>query len=596
MTFENRDVFVGRTDILNEFRGSFIVKQQKDASRIYIIKSQPGTGKSKLLEVFDKTAQSERLKIFPFRIPIGLEKLKYFPKVILESIQNILPTQLNKQKKKERDKKWKGKKPFPEWTPVDLSSNFFTKLEEIDEDLKLARDAVIFLLDNVENLVLKQDIAEETVSLIFKMADWIIENKANIIMVFSIDSNYLESLKHDISRYHVHELPALDMRESEVLIRRLEKEITGETINREIHDEIIKLTDRTPFSIISVLSYIASKEKNEIGSIFELFESTETDEDDESSTEELDIEVVDSLAWKSLKEELAGNYLEDLLNLKIQESKLINFLLPKSQDNLFSISDMNIPKDLILAIDSLVEKKIMVKEDDFFQFTSSALFFALKQRSFKPNILTELKIYLDLIKTYILQKLKTPFYLITTFEKNIDLLNQQDSTDVDKSLAYDIAVKTEIFGQNLFELKYFHDAFILFIGTGNLFNLAGDIERAASTFENSSKLFIENSLPVYGKKLLIEASELFSNTGLDYKAKSMAREALWLIEEIADDYSSRELHNLARVYYYHAQKLCDIADESDKKQELIEKAISSSGNSEIRKAYFEKLLMEGNND
>ncbi len=596
MILENRDVFVGRTAILNEFRGSFIVKQQKDVPRVYIIKSQPGTGKSKLLEIFDKTAQSERLKVFSFKIPISTEKLKYFPKVILEKIQNILPTQLSKQKKKERDKKWKGKKPLTEWTFTDLSDNFFTKLEEQDEDLKIARDAVVLLLDNVENLVLKQDFVEETVTLIFKMADWIMENKANIIMVFSIDSNYLESLKHDISGYKVHELLALDMRESEVLIRRLEKEITGDVINRDIHQEIIKVTDRTPFSLISVLSYISSKDKSEISSIFEFIESTETNDDENSSMEENEVDVVDSLAWKSLKEELAGNYIEDLLNLKRTESKLIHFLLPKSQDNLFSISDMNIPKELILVIDSLVEKKIMFKEDDFFQFESSALYHFLKQRSFKPNILAELKIYLDLIKTYILQKLKTPSYLIARLEKNIDLINQQDSADVDKSLAYDIAVKTEIYGQNLFELNYFHDAFILFISTGNLFNLAGDIERAASTFENSSKLFIENSLPVYGKKLLIEASELFSSTGLDYKAKSMAREALWLIEEIADDYSSKDLHNLARVYYYHAQKLCDIADESDKKIELIEKAIISSGNSKIRKSYFEKLLSEGNND
>ena len=596
MISENRDVFVGRTNVLNEFRGSFIIKQQKDAPRVYIIKSQPGTGKSKLLEIFDKTARSERLKVFSFKIPISTEKLKYFPKIILENIQNILPTQLNKQKRKERDKKWKGKKSFTEWTPADLSLKFFTKLEEQDEDLKMARDAVILILDNVENLVLKQDFAEETVSLIFEMADWIMDTKANIIMVFSIDSTYIKSLKHDISRYEEHELLALDMRESEVLIRRLEKDITGEVINREIHEEIIKVTDRTPFSIISVLTYISSKDKDEIRNIFESFDSTESDEEDMSSLEEDDIEVVDSLAWKSLKEELAGNYLEDLLKLSRVESKLIHFLLPKSQDNLFSISDMKIPPKLIYAIDSLVEKSIMFKEDDFFQFESAALYHFLKQRSFKPNILAELKIYLDLIKTYILQKLKPPSYLIERLEKNVDLINQQDSTDVDKSLAYDIAVKTEIYGQNLFELNYFHDAFILFVSTGSLFNLAGDIERAASTFENSSKLFIENNLPVYGKKLLIEASELFSSTGLDYKAKSMAREALWLIEEIADDYSSMDLHNLARAYYYHAQKLCDIADESDKKMELIEKAINSSGDSEIRKSYFEKLLPEGNND
>ncbi len=596
MISENRDVFVGRTNVLNEFRGSFIIKQQKDAPRVYIIKSQPGTGKSKLLEIFDKTARSERLKVFSFKIPISTEKLKYFPKIILENIQNILPTQLNKQKRKERDKKWKGKKSFTEWTPADLSLKFFTKLEEQDEDLKMARDAVILILDNVENLVLKQDFAEETVSLIFEMADWIMDTKANIIMVFSIDSTYIKSLKHDISRYEEHELLALDMRESEVLIRRLEKEMIGEVINREIHEEIIKVTDRTPFSIISVLSYIASKDKDEIGTIFESFNTTESNDYDMSSSEDDDVEVIDSLAWKSLKEELAGNYLEGLLNLTRVESKLVHFLLPKSQDNLFSISDMNIPKDLIFAIDSLVEKKIMYKEDDFFQFESTALYHFLKQRSFKPNILAELKIYLDLIKTYILQKLKTPSYLIARLEKNVDLISQQDSADVDKSLAYDIAVKTEIYGQNLFELNYFHDAFILFISTGNLFNLAGDIERAASTFENSSKLFIENNLPVYGKKLLIEASELFSSTGLDYKAKSMAREALWLIEEIADDYSSMDLHNLARAYYYHAQKLCDIADESDKKMELIEKAINSSGDSEIRKSYFEKLLPEGNND
>ncbi len=278
MTLENRDAFVGRTKILNKFRGSFIIKQQKDTPRVFFIKSQPGTGKSKLLEMFEKTAQSERLKVFSFKIPISTEKLKIFPKVILENIQSILPTQLNKQKKKERDKKWKGKKHFTEWTPADFSSNFFIKLEEQDEDLKMARDAVILILDNIENLVLKQDFVEETVSLIFKMADWIMETKANIIVVFSIDSNYVESLKHDISRYEEHELLALDMRESEVLIRRLEKDITGEVINREIHEEIIKVTDRTPFSIISVLTYISSKDKDEIRNIFESFDSTESDE------------------------------------------------------------------------------------------------------------------------------------------------------------------------------------------------------------------------------------------------------------------------------------------------------------------------------
>ncbi|KKM04552.1 hypothetical protein LCGC14_1763060, partial [marine sediment metagenome] len=378
MISENRDVFVGRTNVLNEFRGSFIIKQQKDAPRVYIIKSQPGTGKSKLLEIFDKTARSERLKVFSFKIPISTEKLKYFPKIILENIQNILPTQLNKQKRKERDKKWKGKKSFTEWTPADLSLNFFTKLKEQDEDLKMARDAVILILDNVENLVLKQDFAEETVSLIFEMADWIMDTKANIIMVFSIDSTYIKSLKHDISRYEEHELLALDMRESEVLIRRLEKEMIGEVINREIHEEIIKVTDRTPFSIISVLSYIASKDKDEIGTIFESFNTTESNDYDMSSSEDDDVEVIDSLAWKSLKEELAGNYLEGLLNLTRVESKLVHFLLPKSQDNLFSISDMNIPKDLIFAIDSLVEKKIMYKEDDFFQFESTALYHFLK--------------------------------------------------------------------------------------------------------------------------------------------------------------------------------------------------------------------------
>jgi len=563
-SFDAEKNFVGRSEILNDFRNVLDgIKSRKEGKRGIIVTGKAGCGKSLLLKLFSNLADAEGWKISSFSIPLGRD-IQGIARKIVEDLSSFFPSE-DKKIQKVVSLLPQVSLIFPGVELSEVEETVKNSFKAVKEFLEANRLNVIFLIDCFERFILKG--YTDLTRFFTNLVEWLEGEKISVLFVFALDERFLPYFGEKsvlIDRFSLVELRALGVREAEILINRVTEGANISSLADEVRKNIVLLTDRTPFSIIYTLASIADF----VG----------------DPSIEITMEKWQEMGGDDIFERLMPaplNALDD------EERKVLKFLA-RTPVNISTLQEVEInlaPNIAEEGLEGLKSKGILVVEDDFLQFVSNALFELLHKRE-EIDPLTMLYVYVDLVTAEIDKGWKASATLI----RKISEMGQEIVKEGGESFrVYDLAVKIEKLAKRTLEKKFLHDAFSLFTLSGALYTASGDVERAGITYDEASKAFIELDRPIFAKMLLIQASEFFKSIGTEWKGKSMAREAVYVLEDLARDFSSQNMNAIASAYLYSALKLCEIAGDEERRKEILQKALAASSDLERKRSFFEKL-------
>ena len=563
-SFDSDKNFVARSEILNDFRNILDgIKSRREGKRGVIVTGKAGSGKSLLLKLFRGLAETEGWKVSSFSIPLGGD-IQGFAMKIVEELLAFFPPE-DKRIRKVVSSLPQVPLIFPGLELSEVEETVKNSFKAVKEFLEASRLNVIFLMDCFERFILKGYLGLP--KFFSNLVEWLEEEKINVLFVFALDERFLPYFGEKsflMDRFSLVELPSLGVREAEILINRVTEGANISSLADEVRKNILFLTDRTPFSIIYTLASIADF----VG----------------DPSIEITMEKWQEMGGDDIFKKLMPAPLNALGD---EERKVLKFLakIPVNISTLQEV-EMNLAPNVVKeGLDGLKSKDIVVVEDGFLQFASNALFELLHKRE-EIDPITMLYVYVDLVTAEIDKGWKASATLI----RKISEMGQEIVEEGGESFRiYDLAVKIEKLAKRTLEKKFLHDAFSLFTLSGALYTAAGDIERAGITYDEASKAFIELDRPIFAKMLLIQASEFFTKIGTGWKGKSMAREAVYVLEDIARDFSSQNMNAIASAYLYSALKLCVIAGDEERRKEILQKALAVSSSLERKKSFFEKL-------
>lgn len=534
------DFFTGRVDEVRFFQ-RFIsdVKAGVELRRAILVSGIPGIGKSSLLNRFRGIAEVEGVTVIP--LEVSFSKARFFFEEVKRQLDSLAPGVR---------KRFMGEKPFTSPPPLlkDVDEAFLESfMERFMEDMDKVKDAlstpVLFFCDSFERFAW---LGYTSAYVVFqRILSVFSETGFPAFFIIAADSAFAGKIIGDTGNvFHIIELGPMATPDMRVLIQKLSDKL-GFSIEEGVVEDLIKDSGGIPYKLCLLLYAVLTVS----GGSEVTFES-----------------------YRKSVELLQENPLEGVFQVSGDESFLIDRII-SGEYNFASLEALksSLGDFLEESVASLKEKGLIDVEDSFVFLVSDALFNDLRLAVNVDQVYGRASILLKLILKTVRSGICVDDTILDWFRDSATMLAARKV----HSLVVELASGVEDAAHEAFRNKLFYDASCLFNMAADLHRRLGDYERAGMILDAAAKMFADAGKLHYARAMLVQASEFYENSGIEWRAKSLARSVARMFEEVGDDYLRRGAPMLSRVFYRKAVDHLIKAGDLERALSLCNKALNT---------------------
>ncbi|MFX0092689.1 MAG: AAA family ATPase, partial [Candidatus Hodarchaeota archaeon] len=541
-------------DILRDF------KSGKSTINGLLISGAPGLGKTSLMKVFKETAETERAKTVQLEPKIG-RKGTFILKELFSETES-----LTEEVKKGR---FARKKTDLEIPPVHLDEGYDAAIEALFasfEDRTFPEPVIVFI-DNVDRLSNSgYDIVTKALIELMKK---LVQEKLQLFLVLSALDQTWDDLGAIIQDITTVKLDRFDISYSEILLRRSK---VSSLLNPDYRKLIIDNVDRTPFILKFAIDVTEWAEN-------ELKKAKKEELGEEEYFEDLDIQEVQKTAHPFIQNTDISQFLKEVFQISQDEEKLLTQIID-TQVNILNHKEVEVDP---IVMKSLVDKGLLVQQDEYIQIVSYGLAEKLGIQSLLASTSIESEFLLNVIESDIRIGLKPSKSML---DQLTGASNPQGEIDAN---AMALGGRSRQIFKAAFERNLMHDASRLANITGGFLKLAGDEEGAGNFLEEAAKMFKDRGKLHYAKELYRKAVEIYT---ADWKIKSCAREAAMIYVNLAEEAQKADQTGLIRAFLWNAYIMYEKAGEIEGIKEVLNRVQETYDSMDIGSIFFKNLKPE----
>ncbi|MHA2244754.1 MAG: hypothetical protein ACXADY_07265 [Candidatus Hodarchaeales archaeon] len=543
-------LIVGRQDY--EERFETILSRFKDDNfkrNLVIISGSPGIGKSSILGLYSEIIKREKLSFTQPTVQMGKLNQNLF-----QEIYRMISPHLEQEKKGflQKSKEVRIRSVTSDLHSPVITNNFVLNLQARSPKVPIviALDSIDRILDSGYKYVL--DILRDLISTL--------RGKFPIFFIIIIQEYHTENLKDFIQMGEHIVVDRLNFEDSKLLMSKIAKG-QFQTSNR-LYETFIKQSDRSPFNLVFISEVIAwAKEKMK----------NEGFNENESTIKELAQPFIRNFALRA--------FIQEIFTISEEEDKAIQFMLDYSK-NLFHKRSLHssVSKN---GLEKLRKKGLIVKEGDYYQFSSYALFSSLGLGTRVIDRTVEVQLLLTVLEGDVLKKIDISPNVLERLEQIA-----YSTGSLEDQL---ILNRTKALYSNVIDQKKYYEAFRLALLTGNLFRIADDANSSGKFFEECAQSFYYRRKVNYATALYRKALEAFHIADNKGKFRDVARRAAQIYLQQAEGYINQNHLEFARTAYYHSIEFYKQSEDFNSASETAKKAIQTYKKS-VHAEYFKKLV------
>ncbi|MFX0113609.1 MAG: ATP-binding protein [Candidatus Hodarchaeota archaeon] len=542
------DSFLGRRSEISDFSNLLRGFRAGKGPNGTIIIGAPGLGKSSLLQIFKRTAISDRLETVDY----SMQYLKGASQALSELYTRVIEPHLNIKKRKKYDKKFTKIPAIAADGESKKTVEIFLKNLELEE---LSTPLVIFI-DDIDRAEMS-GYGQVIVGLV-DLVSAFTQRHIPIFFVMSMQDSTWDSLKSQIGHVNHFDLDLLDISTAELVLRKR----AGISLRQpEFRKQILGEIDRSPFGLTLAADIIRWYEE-------------QLKEDEEPSLDEIRNAVI-----PIFRERNFGEVIEKMLGLSSSEKKMIKTILGQPR-NFISL------KELQNAHPNAANELTRLKEIGFIRTDNEVVFlpsYAIFERM-QGQAEIVVSIESDLMLRLIEGDLRAGFKPASSMLDQLEAVAKR-GTETGEN-ARSLGAKGKVVYRLAFDKGHLYDACRLAILSGQFLVSSGDKEGAGLFLEESGKEFSDAARPNYAKLLYREAMNAYST---DWRIKACAREAARIYVELAEEARTKNRLSFARAFLYEAATLYYAAEETARMQTAITDAKGTYAADEKGSDFFEKL-------
>jgi len=515
---------------------------------LVIISGSPGIGKSSLLDLYCEIVKREMIAYIQPTIKMGKMNRPFFR----ELYQAISPY-LEQEKKTflQKSRELQVKSVTSNLNSSEVVNNFINNLNVRPPKIPIAvaldpvdriLDSNIFILDILRDLIRS------------------LRGKFPLIFILTVQ-NYNTSLMKEIIQMGEHiVVESLSLADSKLLLSKL---FQGPfQISEQLLEDFIKQSDRSPFNLLfisEVLAWVTEKIK------IEGFSGKE------STLYELAQPFVKNFALRA--------FIQEIFSISEEEDKTIQIMLNSPANAVYIESfGKEISRN---SLEKLQKKGLVIKQGNYYQFSSYALHYSLGLGPRVVDKTTEIELLLNILENEI----------ITEVEINTKILERLEqivySTVYLETLSIPNRVKA--LHNSVLDQRKYYTAFRLALLIGNLFRIAKDVYRGGQFLEECAQNFYSHNKVNYATSLYQKALEAYHYADKRKEFRNIAQKTASIYLKQAEQYINQNQLEFARASFYHSIQLFKQADDFHSASDTVNKAIQTY-EKPIHKKFFKKLL------
>lgn len=513
-------------------------------------------GKTSLLQMFKRTAISDRLETVDFSI--------HYQKRASETLSDLygsaIEPHLDIEKRKKYDKK------FTKIPPIAADGEPKKAVDAFLKNLELAelKEPLAVFIDDVDRAAVS-GYSQVIVGLIDLISAFTQQHISLFLVISMLDSTW-EALESQIGHMNHFKLDLLDISSSELVLRKQ----AGVTLRQpEFRKQILGEIDRSPFGLTLAADIIRWYE--------------EQLEEGEEGEEEPSIDSIRETVVPIFRDRKFGEVIEKMVGLSSSEKKIVQAILGQP-NNYITLQDLHTVASSTVNELARLEEIGFIKTDGEVVFLSSHALFERMQG--QAEIVTSIES--DLMLRLIEGDLRAGFKPASSMVDQLEAIAKR-GTESGES-ARSLGAKGKAVYRLAFDKGHLYDASRLAILSGRFLVASNDREGAGIFLEEAGKEFSDAGRPHYAKLLYREAMQTYTS---DWRIKSCAREAARIYVELAEEARAKSRISFARAFLYEAVTLYRVAEESARLQTAISDAKRTYDTDEKGLDFFEKLEIQG---
>ncbi|MHA2226553.1 MAG: hypothetical protein ACXAC8_15190 [Candidatus Hodarchaeales archaeon] len=525
------------------------LKQNTLKENIMLISGSPGIGKTSFLKVCEEIAKNEMVNYAEVTIGMGRKKNQNLFRDIYQSISPYLTEEKTGLFKKSKEVDIKSFTPKSKVSDVMIGFADNLKTRPPKRPIVISLDSLDRIIDSGQKYIL--DGLEGLIKTI--------QGRFPVLFIATFQEYNVEEIKSLIQMGEHFILDRLDFSDSKLLLSKIGK---GKLrTSSHLREELVKQSDRSPFNlvfIVDVVRWIESRIKQE-----GMNES-------ESTLIEMATPYVRNFALRG--------FINEVFHISEEEDKAIQVMLSSNRNAIAKdvLDSAKIPNNIISSLET---KGLIARFEDFYQFTSYALFSSLGSGLTAIDLKAEAGLLLQILEAD----------MMMGFEINPKVLERLEQASYSTKRLEDQTVpnRTKSLYNSAFETEKFFEAYRLSLLTGNFLRMAKDIQGAGLFFEECAQEFQDQEKIPYAIALYRKSLETFMKN--ERKKKDISQRTAMLYLQRAEKHHKQEQLELARASYFHAFKMFERAGDINSATEIANKAIKTYA-SDSKASFFKKLL------
>ncbi|MHA2270956.1 MAG: AAA family ATPase [Candidatus Hodarchaeales archaeon] len=545
--------FLGRRSEISDFSNLLRGFRAGKGPNGTIIVGASGMGKSSLLQMFKRTAISDRLETVDYSVHYQ----KRASQTLSDLYGSAIEPHLDISKRKKYDKK------FTKIPPISADGEPKKTVDAFLKNLELAelKGPLVVFIDDVDRAAVS-GYSQVIVGLVDLISAFTQRHISLFLVISMLDSTW-ESLESQIGHINHFTLDLLDISSSELVLRKQ----AGVTLRQpEFRKQILGEIDRSPFGLTLAADIIRWYE-----------------EQLEEGEEEPSIDSIRETVVPIFRDRKFGEVIEKMVGLSSSEKKIVQAILGQP-NNLITLQDLHTVSSSTVNELARLEEIGFIKTDSEVVFLSSHALFERMQG--QAEIVTSIES--DLMLRLIEGDLRAGFKPASSMLDQLEAIAKR-GTESGES-ARSLGAKGKAVYRLAFDKGHLYDASRLAILSGRFLVASSDREGAGIFLEESGKEFSDAGRPHYAKLLYREAMQTYTS---DWRIKSCAREAARIYVELAEEARAKNRIAFSRAFLYEAVTLYRVAEESDRLQTAINEAKRTYKTDEKGLDFFEKLEIQG---
>ncbi|MFX0051557.1 MAG: hypothetical protein ACFE8U_09730, partial [Candidatus Hermodarchaeota archaeon] len=332
--------------------------------------------------------------------------------------------------------------------------------------------------------------------------------------------------------------------------------------SNQLYEDFVKQSDRSPFNIVFISEVINwANDKIRIEGFTE----------NEETIRDLAQPFIRSLAIRA--------FIQEVFHISKEEDDIIQIMLDSSKN---AVHKRSLPSTISRHdLENLLKKGLIIKQGDYYQFSSYALFTSLGLGTRVVDQPAAVELMLSFLEEDIYRKIGV----------NMTVLERLDQICYSTTGLKDPSItnRAEVLYKSVLDQDDHYGAFKLALLTGNLLRIVKGADDCGKFFETSAQSFYYRSKFDYSAALYRKAIEAFHIVDNKDKFKAVSKKTADLYLQLADGYIITNNLEFARSAYYHSILFFKQAEEYNSASETAKKVIQTYKKS-IHSEFFKKLV------